>query len=51
MMPQALEIEEKAKAAGVELILPTDHQVVDSYEPLASRKTIPCISSSCNTGL
>ncbi|HEY8560538.1 MAG TPA: phosphoglycerate kinase [Pyrinomonadaceae bacterium] len=41
MMPQALEIEEKAKAAGVELILPTDHQVVDSYDPLTSRKTIP----------
>jgi phosphoglycerate kinase len=41
MMPKALEIEEKAKAAGVELILPTDHQVVDSYDPLNSRKTIP----------
>lgn len=41
MMPKALEIEEKAKQAGVELILPTDHQVVDSYDPLNSRKTIP----------
>lgn len=41
MMPQALEIEQKAKDAGVELILPTDHQVVDSYDPLNSRKTIP----------
>ncbi len=41
MMPQALEIEEKAKTAGIELILPTDHQVVDSYDPLNSRKTIP----------
>ncbi len=41
MMPQALEIEEKARGAGVELILPTDHQVVDSYDPLNSRKTIP----------
>jgi phosphoglycerate kinase len=41
MLPQALEIEEKAKAAGVELILPTDHQVVDSYDPLHSAKTIP----------
>ena len=30
-----------AKDAGVELILPTDHQVVDSYDPLNSRKTIP----------
>ncbi|HEX6126915.1 MAG TPA: phosphoglycerate kinase [Pyrinomonadaceae bacterium] len=41
MMPRALEIEQKAKDAGVELILPTDHQVVDSYDPLNSRKTIP----------
>jgi phosphoglycerate kinase len=49
MMPHALEIEEKAKAAGVELILPTDHQVVDSYDPLNSRKTIPV--EFTNTGL
>jgi phosphoglycerate kinase len=41
MMATALEIEREAKAAGVELILPTDHQVVDSYDPLTSRKTIP----------
>lgn len=41
MMPKALEIEKLAKEAGVELILPTDHQVVDSYEPLTSRKAIP----------
>jgi phosphoglycerate kinase len=41
MMPKALEIEERAKTAGVELILPSDHQVVDSYDPLNSRKTIP----------
>ena len=41
MMPQALEIEQQAKDAGVELILPTDHQVVDSYDPLNSCKTIP----------
>jgi phosphoglycerate kinase len=40
-MPRAAELEEKAKEAGVELILPTDHQVVDSYDPLNSRKTIP----------
>lgn len=40
MMPKALEIEEQAKAAGVELLLPTDHQVVDSYDPLNSRKAI-----------
>jgi phosphoglycerate kinase len=36
-----LEIEKLAREKGVELILPTDHQVVDSYDPLNSRKTIP----------
>ncbi len=41
MLPKALEIEQQAKDAGVELILPTDHQVVDSYDPLNSRKVIP----------
>jgi phosphoglycerate kinase len=41
MMPKALEIERQAKDAGVELLLPTDHQVVDSYDPLHSAKTIP----------
>jgi phosphoglycerate kinase len=40
MMPTALEIEAKAEAAGVELLLPTDHQVVDSYDPINSRKAI-----------
>jgi len=40
MMPKALEIESKAKDAGVELLLPTDHQVVDSYDPINSRKAI-----------
>ncbi len=49
MMPQALEIEQMAKDQGVELILPTDHQVVDSYDPLNSRKTIPV--DFTNTGL
>ena len=37
----AREIKKKAQEAGVELLLPTDHQVVDSYDPLHSRKTIP----------
>ncbi|HEX8397856.1 MAG TPA: phosphoglycerate kinase [Pyrinomonadaceae bacterium] len=41
MMPTALEIKKQAEEAGVELLLPTDHQVVDSYDPLNSRKTIP----------
>jgi phosphoglycerate kinase len=49
MMPKALEIAKLAEAAGVELILPTDHQVVDSYDPLNSRKTIPV--EFTNTGL
>ncbi|MBP6003261.1 MAG: phosphoglycerate kinase [Pyrinomonadaceae bacterium] len=49
MMPKALEIEQMAKDAGVELLLPTDHQVVDSYDPLSSRKTIPIAFT--NTGL
>lgn len=41
MMPTALELKKKAEEAGVELLLPTDHQVVDSFDPLHSRKTIP----------
>lgn len=49
MMPKAVDIESKASAAGAELLLPTDHQVVDSYDPLNSRKTIPI--DFTNTGL
>lgn len=49
MMPKALEIEQQAKDAGVELTLPTDHQVVDSYDPINSRKAIPV--SFTNAGL
>lgn len=41
MLERALEIQRVAEAAGVEIVLPTDHQVVDSYDPLNSRKTIP----------
>ncbi len=41
MMPKALEIERMAKDSGVELLLPTDHQVVDSFDPINSVKTIP----------
>ncbi|QQS33170.1 MAG: phosphoglycerate kinase [Acidobacteriota bacterium] len=40
MMPTALDIAKKAEEAGVQLLLPTDHQVVDSYDPLNSRKAI-----------
>ncbi len=49
MMPKALEIVELADKAGVELILPTDHRVVDSYDPLNSAKVIPIAFT--NTGL
>ncbi len=41
MTSKAEEIEKMAGDAGVELLLPTDHQVVDSYEPLTSRRAIP----------
>jgi phosphoglycerate kinase len=37
----ALDIIERAKSANVELLLPTDHVVIDSYDPLKSKKTIP----------
>ncbi len=40
MLRTALEIKKRAQAAGVELLLPTDHQVVDSYEPIKGDKII-----------
>jgi len=40
MMPTALEIMKRAEAEGVELLLPTDHQVVDSYEPIKGDKIV-----------
>ena len=40
MMPTALEIAKRAEAEGVELLLPTDHQVVDSYEPIKRDKIV-----------
>ncbi len=49
MIPKALEIQRLAAENGVELMLPSDHQVVDSYDPLNSRKTIPIAFT--NTGL
>lgn len=41
MMPMALEIQKEAKEAGIELILPTDHKTVDSYDPLNSMREMP----------
>jgi phosphoglycerate kinase len=45
MLQTALDIKKRAEAAGVEMLLPTDHQVVDSYEPVKGEsiiaKTIP----------
>jgi phosphoglycerate kinase len=41
MLDTARDIRRRAESEGVRLILPTDHQVVDSFDPLNSRKTIP----------
>jgi phosphoglycerate kinase len=45
MLQTARDIKNRAREKGVELLLPTDHQVVDSYEPIkgqqALAKTIP----------
>ena len=45
MLDTAGEIRKRAQEAGVEMLLPTDHQVVDSYEPIKGQqilaKTIP----------
>jgi phosphoglycerate kinase len=44
-LEMALQIKQRCEAAGVELLLPTDHQIVDSYEPIKGdqvlTKTIP----------
>jgi phosphoglycerate kinase len=40
MMPTALEIKQRAAVENVELLLPTDHQVVDSYEPIKGDKIV-----------
>src|SRR6266566_6224248 len=38
MLQTALQIKQRAANAGVELLLPTDHQVVDSYEPIKGQQ-------------
>ncbi|MDQ5846765.1 MAG: phosphoglycerate kinase, partial [Acidobacteriota bacterium] len=40
MLDTALQIKKRAEAAGVEILLPTDHQVVDSYEPIKGDKIV-----------
>lgn len=40
MLQTALEIKQRAEAEKVELLLPTDHQVVDSYEPIKGDKIV-----------
>lgn len=49
MMPMALEIQKMAKDAEIELILPTDHKTVDSFDPLNSMREMPI--DFTNTGL
>jgi len=45
MIDTARQIKERCEQANVALLLPTDHQVVDSYEPIkdgkVAAKTIP----------
>jgi len=45
MLQTALEIKRRAEEKGITFLLPTDHQVVDSYEPIKGQqivaKTIP----------
>ena len=40
MMPTALEIKKRAEEKGIVFLLPTDHQVVDSYEPIKGEKIV-----------
>lgn len=40
MMETALTIKQRAEAEAVQLLLPTDHQVVDSYEPIKGDKIV-----------
>jgi phosphoglycerate kinase len=40
MLETANEIRKRAESAAIEFLLPTDHQVVDSYEPIKGDKIV-----------
>ncbi|HEU4794609.1 MAG TPA: phosphoglycerate kinase [Pyrinomonadaceae bacterium] len=40
MLQNALEIKKRAEEKGIQFLLPTDHQVVDSYEPVKGEKIV-----------
>lgn len=40
MLQTALEIKKRAEEKGIVFLLPTDHQVVDSYEPIKGQKIV-----------
>ena len=40
MLDAAREIKRRAEEKGIEFLLPTDHQVVDSYEPVKGEKIV-----------
>jgi len=40
MLQTALDIKKRAEEKGIQFLLPTDHQVVDSYEPIKGQKIV-----------
>src|SRR5512145_1800162 len=40
MLRTALQIKKRAEEKGIDFLLPTDHQVVDSYEPIKGQKIV-----------
>jgi phosphoglycerate kinase len=40
MLQTSLEVKRRAEEKGIQLLLPTDHQVVDSYEPIKGEKIV-----------
>jgi phosphoglycerate kinase len=40
MLATALEIKKRTEEKGIDFLLPTDHQVVDSYEPIKGQKIV-----------